>query len=237
MVKTPSAGNPPLPIDLALTEPITAFYKLQFLEAPPAQTSGPHGEYRSKEAFSYYMQTLDVTIGRKVNRLKKAGAKQQERRTSAAAAVVDSGEMDDKKVDVLQDSDIQERTDKDKINAAMSLYGDAAHPKNIEGEDASEQGKRSAPPDVPPAKEIAKPPIHENSQDADVLGKAESDQDKVKQEEEMDVAPHVKQEPELDELAGVVDQGQTQVEDEDERQVDVDLGALKSVSRLHARIG
>ncbi|KAJ9109129.1 hypothetical protein QFC21_000457 [Naganishia friedmannii] len=240
MVKTPSASNPPLPIDLALTEPITAFYKLQFLEAPPAQTSGPHGEYRPKEAFSYYMQTLDVTIGRKVNRLKKAGGKQQERRTSGGAAV-DSGEMDDKKVEVqesdMQESDMQEQPSKEKVNSAKSLYGNAVTPKIIEGECVSEQGKRSAPPEVPPAKEIAKPPIDEDNEDNAVPSMIESFQQGVKREEEMDVSQAVKQESGLDELAEGQDPGQTQIEDEDERQVDVDLGALKSVSRLHARIG
>ncbi|KAJ9125459.1 hypothetical protein QFC22_000420 [Naganishia vaughanmartiniae] len=234
MVKTPSASNPPLPIDHALTEPITAFYKLQFLEAPPAQTSGPHGEYRPKEAFSYYMQTLDVTIGRKVNRLKKGGVKQQERRTSAGAAVVDSGEMDSKKADV-QDSDMREEAENEKVNVAMSLYGDATTPKNIEGEGASEQGKRSAPPEVPPAKEIAKPPIEEDGQS--LPGKFELNQEEMKQEEKMDNTPSVKQEPGPDGSVEGQDLGQAQLEDEDERQVDVDLGALKSVSRLHARIG
>ncbi|KAJ9109712.1 hypothetical protein QFC19_001942 [Naganishia cerealis] len=229
MVQTPPANNPPLPIDHALTEPITAFYKLQFLEAPPAQTSGPHGEYRPKEAFSYYMQTLDVTIGRKVNRLKRAGTKQQERRTSTGIKV-DLSEGDTKKMDI-QGSDIQEQERNEKVNSAMSFHDDAVISKNIEGEDASEQGKRSAPPEVPPAKEIAKPPIENDLQDPSVSRKV-SDHGPVKQEEEL---PVVKQEHEHDgEMEG---RGQTQVEDEDERQVDVDLGALKSVSRLHARIG
>lgn len=144
--------------------------------------------------------------------------------------------MESKKVGV-QDSDIQGQADNEKVNAAMSLYGDAVTSQNIEGEGASEQGKRSAPPEVPPAKEIAKPPIDEDSQDSAVRRKVEPDQEAVKQEVEMNVTSAVKKEPEVDGLMQGKEDGQNQLDDEDERQVDVDLGALKSVSRLHARIG
>ncbi len=55
---TPRASDPPIPIDHALTEPIAAFYKLQFYAGS--------GEGDEEEGFAYYMQTLDVMIGRKV---------------------------------------------------------------------------------------------------------------------------------------------------------------------------
>jgi hypothetical protein len=62
---TPRASDPPIPIDHALTEPIAAFYKLQFY--------APNGESDEEEGFAYYMQTLDVMIGRKVVSFFSAG--------------------------------------------------------------------------------------------------------------------------------------------------------------------
>jgi hypothetical protein len=126
-----TSPNPPLPIDLRLTEPIDAFYKLQFPDPLPSSSTLPSTAHvkgePGEEGFSYYLQTLDVTIGRRVSRRVKKEA------VSPVADHMQEGEM------------------------AMT-----------------------------PAQEVALP-----------VGE----------------------------------------ESEHERQVDVDLGALKSVSRLHARIG
>jgi hypothetical protein len=68
---TPRPTDPPIPIDHALTEPIAAYYKLQFYADPVSgrrrsSVSGEVGEGEEADGFAYYMQTLDATIGRKV---------------------------------------------------------------------------------------------------------------------------------------------------------------------------
>lgn len=229
MLKTPSAGNPPLPIDHALTEPITAFYKLQFLEAPPTQTSGSHGEYRPKEAFSYYMQTLDVTIGRKINRLRKPAPDSMQRRRRFLDREVDASEEKGEPPIV-----VKEEEEEEKGEFAMAFREKSTNTKNNEGDDSAEDGKRSAPPEVPPAKEIAKPPISEDSPDRGLGMGTARDDDVLPAGEGGERSLIIKKEERHEVITGV---DGNHGDDENERQVDVDLGALKSVSRLHARIG
>lgn len=242
MLKTPSAaGNPPLPIDHALTEPITAFYKLQFLEPPPLQTSGARGEYRPKEAFSYYMQTLDVTIGRKINRLKKSVQDQASEPHATAEGQFGPDEGHVKLEDGEQPSIAQEKEHELKAESSAVFQEQSIITKNNDGEDGPEDGKRSTPPEVPPAKEIAKPPIDNGPEQQKVEQgeKHEHDQGMVIVRAEDDDGFEtsiriIKSESDHRVISGR-DGGHG--DDADERQVDVDLGALKSVSRLHARIG
>lgn len=163
--RVPTALDPPLPINHALTEPITAFYKLQFgAEGDPA-------------GFAYYMQTLDVAIGRKVVR------------TSAVAAA--TGEAGDQQ------------------NAA-AVDGAASGPSAQEGS-APESAEQ--PPLPQPANNIVGP-----SSAAAAAATAPASAS----------APTV---------AAAAAAPTADDDDDENNKVDVDLGALKSVSRLHARIG
>lgn len=159
--RVPTALDPPLPINHALTEPITAFYKLQF---------GADGD---PAGFAYYMQTLDVAIGRKVVR------------TSAVAAA--TGEAGDQQ------------------NAA-AVDGAASGPSAQEGS-APESAEQ--PPLPQPANNIVGP---SSAAAAGATAPASAS------------APTV--------AAPTADD-----DDDENNKIDVDLGALKSVSRLHARIG
>jgi hypothetical protein len=239
MVKTPSAGNPPLPIDHALTEPITAFYKLQFLEPPPAQASGSHAEYRPKEAFSYYMQTLDVTIGRKINRLKKPVPEPQPEQHVPSEGQTGHGESSVKMEDADGPAVVKEEEHEPKAESPAIFREQSSTTKNNDGEDGPEDGKRNTPPEVPPAKEIAKPPIGDDAQTIDEQRRdqardVEMGLNRAEEEDFRTGIRIIKSESDHKVISG---RDGAHGEDSDERQVDVDLGALKSVSRLHARIG
>ncbi|GHJ85488.1 hypothetical protein NliqN6_1890 [Naganishia liquefaciens] len=235
MLKTPSSGNPPLPIDHALTEPITAFYKLQFLEPPPAQASGSHIDYRPKEAFSYYMQTLDVTIGRKINRLKKSVQDQPSQSRQSMDREIGHGAS---RVKLEQDGAAEQEV---KVESSAVFQEHSILTKNNDGEDGPQEGKQSTPPDVPPAKEIAKPPIDDQLAQRNLADAMEQEHVKrtsmPRATEEGDEQTSIRIiKSESDHKVGSGRDGPN-VDDTEERQVDVDLGALKSVSRLHARIG
>ncbi len=179
---TPRASDPPIPIDHALTEPIAAFYKLQFypdhgVDGPPmVMDSG--GE---EDGFAYYMQTLDVTIGRKVVS-----------RCPPKTPPADAHEMARQIPPPV--------TAKSPVKSSLGVPFDSF----ISMQDPEQDVKPTLSPGGGPAQHVN---AEAGPSSAGAAGQANGA-----------------------EWAGAKSA-------KAEKEVDVDLGALKSVSRLHARIG
>lgn len=200
--------NPPLPIDHRLTEPIDAFYKLQFLD--PLDTL-PEDPSTIRDGFSYYMQTLDVTIGRRVSGRDKGAGKSSRK----LAAMDGSGSL------AVEDKDKSANQDRaGSVVSASQGPQDSLPPEALEA-----KGGNVNPEDTTLSKVIVK--VEDDVQQP-------MDLDPTDPADEASVQKEVKTETQ----SLSTPQRETGEQTVDgERQVDVDLGALKSVSRLHARIG
>lgn len=187
------------------------------------------------------MQTLDVTIGRKINRLKKAVPDQPLQSRALADEEMGPGTEGMKVEHDGQPPTAKEAEHDVKMESSAVFQEQSVMTKNNDGENAPEDGKRSTPPDVPPAKEIAKPPIDDQPPQQEVADAPESEHNKSvimgRGAEEEDIQTSIRIIKSESDHKVVSGRDGVQGEDMDERQVDVDLGALKSVSRLHARIG
>ena len=263
---TPS--NPPLPIDHRLTEPIDAFYKLQFLDPidPPAESSSS-GTGAVRDGFSYYMQTLDVTIGRRVtkraNKDKRKEQVDEKQRIQSVApgvggpsSVGPDGEALSTAV-VKQENEHVGATPKDEhLPTSMTDY----ILTDLESQqiddlvrlglaDASSFSMDHEQGDITMADTVeievkleAEPVLDEAVRDQVTPLDSSTVKQEPKEEDEASIlappegSPAVvprTPEPNLEQKNEVEGEAEAQ----EEEQVDVDLGALKSVSRLHARIG
>ena len=233
--------DPPLPIDHRLTEPIDAFYKLQFLD--PIDTMHDHasgtGSLAVRDGFSYYMQTLDVTIGRRVPKRdrEKGKGKDPDKAEKPGSPVEDVVKREvAASIEPATPSKIPFPVD-DPLENDGSL--DAKFGQQLE--DLVRLGLVDPTFSDEPEVEVKQELGEGESSSAVPLDTLEHD---VKQELFEDapalpitgpsplVMPQTPEPNAADKQDGVDDPSTSA-----EGQVDVDLGALKSVSRLHARIG
>jgi hypothetical protein len=262
-------SNPPLPIDHRLTEPIDAFYKLQFLDPidPPAESSSS-GTGAVRDGFSYYMQTLDVTIGRRVtkrankDKRKEQVADEKKRIEPVAPGVGGSSiEPDGEALSatvVKQENEAVGATPKEEhLPTLMADYVlTDLESQQIDDlvrlglADASSFSMDHEQGDVTMADPVLEPEVEVKREVEPVPDEVATDQgatvdsSTVKQEPKEEAftsapvegsPPVVPRTPEPNAEQKNEIEGDAEVPEEE--QVDVDLGALKSVSRLHARIG
>jgi hypothetical protein len=237
-----TSTDPPLPIDHRLTEPIDAFYKLQFLDPIDTmhETASGSGSGAVRDGFSYYMQTLDVTIGRRVPKRDREKGKGKDPDKDHAKVEVEKQEsaVEDKDKDVKQEGvelvGIDEEEDHEakfgkqfedlvRLGLVDPIEPDesAAH-VDVKQEPVEVVGESSS---VPPEQPVESTVKQEQAEESDTLALpiTEASPTAIPQTPEPLVVE--KQEEVTEEPSST------------EGQVDVDLGALKSVSRLHARIG
>jgi hypothetical protein len=236
--------DPPLPIDHRLTEPIDAFYKLQFLDPIDTmhETASGSGSGAVRDGFSYYMQTLDVTIGRRVPKRDREKGKGKDPDKDNAKVEVEiekqelAGEDKDKvvKQEGLESVGIDEEEDHEakfgkqfedlvRLGLVDPIEPDEADVDvDVKQEPVEVVGESSS---VPPVQSV-KPTVKQEQAE-------EGDTPALPITEASPTA--IPQTPEP--LAVEKQEEATEEPSSTEGQVDVDLGALKSVSRLHARIG
>lgn len=237
-----TSTDPPLPIDHRLTEPIDAFYKLQFLDPIDTmhETASGSGSGAVRDGFSYYMQTLDVTIGRRVPKRDREKGKGKDPDKDNAKVEVEKQEsaVEDKDKVVKQEGvesvGIDEEEDHEakfgkqfedlvRLGLVDPIEPDesAAH-VDVKQEPVEVVGESTSVPPVQPVESTVK---QEQAEESDTLALPITEASPTA----------IPQTPEP-----LIVERQEEVTEEPsstEGQVDVDLGALKSVSRLHARIG
>lgn len=204
------------------------------------ETASGSGSGAVRDGFSYYMQTLDVTIGRRVPKRDREKGKRKDPDKDDAKVEVEKQELavEDKDKVVKQEGvelvGIDEEEDHEakfgkqfedlvRLGLVDPIEPDesAAH-VDVKQEPVEVVGESSSVPPVQPVDTTVK---QEQAEESDTLALpiTEASPTAIPQTPEPLVVE--KQEEIVDESSSA------------EGQVDVDLGALKSVSRLHARIG
>lgn len=234
----PISSDPPLPIDHRLTEPIAAFYKLQFMDPLDTMPDTASSSGAIRDGFSYYMQTLDVTIGRRVPKRDREKGKGKD---------PDKAEKEESPVEsaVKQEhpASVEPATPAGLTQPIEDVVEDDVDAKfGKQFDDLVRLGLVDSPFLEEPDMDVKLEP---GEGDSSFVPPVQATEPVVKQEQPEEetatipiTVPSPAAVPQTPEPNGVDNKNVAEEPSNSaDGQVDVDLGALKSVSRLHARIG
>lgn len=204
------------------------------------ETASGSGSGAVRDGFSYYMQTLDVTIGRRVPKRDREKGKGKDPDKDNAKVEVEKQELavEDKDEEVKQEGldsvGIDEEEDHEakfgkqfedlvRLGLVDPIEPDesAAH-VDVKQEPVEVVGESTT---VPPVQSVEPTVKQEQAEESDTLALPITEASPT-------VIPQTPEPLVVEKQEEIVDEPSST-----EGQVDVDLGALKSVSRLHARIG